>query len=131
LSYIYPQLEYKLLLGDVTGIARGTKRERNKNIALLRLNYTMPIVDPDASLGSLCYIKRIVGRAFYDRERIELAPFTFENETTAKHYNCVGIETWMESHWLRLPYMVKLGYRGTAVNGNKFCSEMIFGLNIK
>lgn len=123
--------EYHLLLNDAIDIARGTKRERNKSMALLRANYTMPIIDPDFSLGSLCYIKRIVGRLFYDRERIELAPYTFENNTIKKTYNSVGIETWMESHWLRLPYMIKLGYRGSLVNSNNICNELILGINIK
>lgn len=123
--------EYRLLLGDAIGIARGTHRIRNSKMTLIRANYTMPLVCPDWSLGPVCYIKRINGRLFFDYEKLRIAPYVTTPTRQAREFKSVGLETWIESHWLRLPYLISLGYRGTIVNGSDFMGEMLFGINIK
>lgn len=103
--------QYRCLMSDAIGVPRLTTRVRNDIMSLLRFNYTLPIANPNWSLGGLLFVKRILLRPFYDVAWGRTSPFS--NESSSSHFNVssVGSDLWMESHWLRLPYRVSLGYR--------------------
>lgn len=122
--------EYAALLGDATDIARGTKRIRNDKLALFKANYTMPLFNPDWSIGPICYIKRVNARLFFDAERVKYRPYAKEDAKLYK-YRTTGAEVWMESHWLRLPYKVNLGMRYSKIIGGGYRSDLLMSINVK
>lgn len=122
---------YTLIMGDATNNPRGTTSVRNTSSHLLRLNYTLPVVNPDLSIGPLCYVKRICLRAFYDTQRIKTCPIYNEDNSHWTTRSSVGGEVWTESYWLRLPYSFRIGYRGAQIISGKYKSEMILGVTFK
>lgn len=102
---------YRLLLGDAIGVPRGTKRVRNEAMSLLRVNYLLPLVNPDWSLGSIVFVKRILLRPFYDVAWGTSCPLSLDYPSSHFSVSSFGSDVWMESHWLRLPYRVDVGYR--------------------
>lgn len=122
---------YKLLMSNYVGNARGTTSIRNTQSALLSFNYTLPLVAPDLSIGPICYIKRICLRGFCDTQRLHTCTIYNENNTTITTRTSVGGEIWAESFWLRLPYCIKIGYRGSKVIDANYKNEMLLTLTIK
>ncbi len=122
---------YTQLIGDATNNPRGTTTLRNTHSRLLRLNYTLPLLNPDLSLGPLCYIKRICLRAFYDTQRIKTCPIYNEATCQWTTRSSAGSEIWAESYLLRLPYAFRIGYRGSQVIDGQYKSEIIFAVTFK
>lgn len=124
-------INYRRIMTDISSIARGTSRIANTQMMLIRTNYTLPLVNPDWSIGPVVFVKRICLRLFYDHER--LRPYLIDAEDSQLKnisISSTGAEIWAESYWLRLPYAVKLGYRGSKVIDGGFRSELIFNVNI-
>ena len=122
---------YRRIMTDISSIARGTSRIANTQMMLIRTNYTLPLVNPDWSIGPVVFVKRICLRLFYDHER--LRPYLIDAEDSQLKnisISSTGAEIWAESYWLRLPYAVKLGSRGSKVIDGGFRSELIFNVNI-
>ncbi len=122
---------YKLLMNDIIGNPRGLTSIRNTQSQLLRINYTLPIANPDLSLGPVCYIKRINLRTFYDTQHIRTCPLYNEDNKQWTTRSSIGGELWAETYWLRLPYNFKIGYRGSQVINGHYKSELLFSVTIK
>lgn len=99
---------------DVISYPRGYNNVENKEMSLVQLNYTLPLWNPDLSLGSFAYIKRLNLTAFYDRAWATDYLFSGITEEVAQFdYSpwSSGIELLSETHLFRIYYPVQIGTR--------------------
>lgn len=82
----------------------GYKLEFYDQLYFANISYKMPIAYPDASLGSIFYLKRIKGGPYGE------AGFATRNNIE-QNLNSLGFEASLDFHILRFPIMFELGIR--------------------
>jgi hypothetical protein len=84
-------------------------------------DYTMPLLYPDLSAGSLLYLKRIRGTLFWDYargEKINDYSNRSFNPGTAE-YSSYGSELMADLYLMRFPFEMSAGVRGGYIPGEK------------
>lgn len=115
------------LFANVIPSPRGCHRIESSRYTLLRTTYSLPVVDPDLSLGPILHIKRIIARPFYDYAWI--TTITDRKHLTQYSY---GLELTAESYWLQLPYPVTVGARlSHRSETNDLAAEAILSIKFK
>ena len=103
------------------------------NISLLRLNYMMPLINPDFSVCRIAYFKRIRTNLFYDMAFVNYSMILKKNNSEElynyKPASC-GLELYTDFHAMRftLPFSIgwRFGYRlGDNIYKNNFFNEFI------
>lgn len=86
-------------------------------------DYTMPIAYPEWNFIGLAYFKRFKSVLFYDTKRVEALSFH-------KNISSVGVEFLAETHFLRLPLPVDIGFRmGYETQTNKYFSDFLLSFS--
>lgn len=101
---------------DVISYPRGYDDMPNKHMKLIQLNYTMPLWNPDMSLGSFAYLKRLNLTAFYDKTWATYAMVDSNQGNTYKmEYtpSSTGVELMAETHLFRIYYPLQIGTRAS------------------
>ncbi len=111
---------------------RGVSEFFGKQHKVVTIDYGLPLLYPDFAIGSLVYLKRVIGNAFYDKAWSQ-AYISTENgiDISNKTYSSVGIELTCDLHFLRLYNPVRIGYRGGYnLNNSNFFHNFIVGFDI-
>ena len=107
---------------DIVGYPRGyvylfddNRMIYEDNIYLLRVNYSMPLFNPDISLGRFAYIKRFRTNLFYD---MSIVNYSMMHITDGKKFlslekppSSCGFEFYTDVHFLRFTLPFSVGYR--------------------
>lgn len=93
------------------------------SLSTLHATYRMPICYPDAHVGPILYMKRIVAAAFFDAGKEK-------NQYHDKTFYSYGIETTVDTHFLRLPFPTNIGIRfGYETKKRSLFADMIFSVS--
>ncbi len=115
------------LFANAIPTPRGCRRIESSRYTLLRTTYSLPVVDPDLSLGPVLHIKRIIARPFYDYAW--LTTVTNKNHLNQRSF---GLELSAETYWLQLPYPVTMGARlSHRSDTNDLAAEALFNISFK
>lgn len=117
-----------MMMNDMISMPRGYDVFNNR-LKVCRLNYTMPLFCPDWNIGGLTYMKRFRTRLFYD-----IAHVTQISGKRIYHsefnISSVGCELYVDTHWLRLPFPVTIGYRLTRrIEMSDFTGGFLFNIS--
>ncbi len=104
-------VNWRRMISDRVAAPYGLGRVSNKQSALLRATYMLPLVNPDWQLGPMAYVKRINLRAVYDYGIARVWNGS-QVTGTSKRWTASG-ELWAETRWATLPYPVNIGCRMT------------------
>ena len=120
-----------LLHGNIIPVARGWSRIESSRYTLMRLNYALPVIDPDWSIGPVIYIKRIIARPFYDRAWGRAVKWGVEEKSHLRYtQSSFGVELTAISHIAQLPFPISLGVRVSRTIENKSLkSEMLLNIS--
>lgn len=115
--------------GDLISYPRGYASMYNDDMYVFRSNYTLPLWNPDFSIGALAYIKRIRLSLFYDAAVANYTLTRTDNNvkenyrTTPASY---GTEIHADTHFLRFVLPFSVGYRvGIRTMDNTVFHEII------
>lgn len=115
-------------LGDVVNMPRGYESAFFNRLAVCKVNYSMPLLCPDWSVGPIVYVKRLWGKFFYDTSIGKSELFNDIIQTTKM--SSFGVELRADTHWLRLPYNISLGWRLTYRNlSSDFVGGLLFDVS--
>lgn len=93
------------------------------DLSTLHTTYRMPICYPDAHVGPILYMKRIVAAAFFDVGKEK-------NQYYNKTFYSYGIEATVDTHFFRLPFPMNLGFRfGYETKKQSVFADMIFSVS--
>lgn len=91
-------------------------------ISTLRTNYQLPLACPDFNIGSLVYLKRIYGNAFFDMGKEE-------NLTGTRRFQSYGAEFLANVHFLRITTPFTIGFRtGYETQTRKMFANFLFSV---
>lgn len=108
---------------DIIQYPRGLEDKYDDRLFSLKANYTLPVLYPDFSLGSLVYIKRLRANVFYDYAE-------GGNPGVNNIYRTTGFEVMSDMFVLRFVAPVALGVRVTKVlNENKYIPELLYSVD--
>ncbi len=101
---------------NVVSFARGYyPNQFNNQLYSLKVDYALPLINPDLSIGGVLYMKQIYAKLFYDYARSTLNPIKTNNLISImqqnREYQSTGIELMTESHFARFVFPYKLGIR--------------------
>ncbi|MBN2819074.1 MAG: hypothetical protein JXP36_08895, partial [Bacteroidales bacterium] len=100
---------------DIIRFPRGWARMTTKQLASLGIDYKLPILNPDLSIGGLTYIRRINTTVFYDYAY--LSRYLIHEGHIVGTYNqnisSVGAEVIVDMNFLRFYAPVQIGVRAT------------------
>ena len=83
------------------------------------INYSLPLLYPDWSLGGLFYLKRVKANGFYDYGIGDL-------QQSHKMYRSAGFEVLLDHHWFTWFFSLEMGYRYSyAVDSKRSLSELL------
>lgn len=102
---------YRRMVSDRVAAPYGLGRVANRQSALLRAAYTLPVCDPDWELGPVAYVKRICFRAVGDLGAARCWTGLSSGGTLWRW--TVSGEVWAETRLATLPYPVNIGWRGS------------------
>ena len=102
---------WRRMISDRVAAPYGLSRVTNKQSALLRVSYMLPLVNPDWQWGPVAYIKRINLRGLYDYGIARVWNGS-QVTGTSRRWTASG-ELWAETRWATLPYPVNIGCRMT------------------
>lgn len=102
---------YRRMVSDRVAAPYGLARVSNKESALLRAAYTMPLCNPDWQWGPVTYIKRINMRLVGDYGWARTWGGTSVSGTSRRW--TASAELWAETRLATLTYPVGIGWRGT------------------
>lgn len=120
-----------IFMDDMISMPRGYSKVSNSELNVLKCNYAMPLFCPDWSVGPLVYLKRVWAKFFYDTAKARLMPLS---SFVDADYSCssTGVELYFDTHWLRLPFPVSLGYRCTyRIDNNDATGSLLFNIAFK
>ncbi|MGE5424538.1 MAG: TolB family protein, partial [Syntrophothermus sp.] len=108
---------------DYVAYPRGISGKDNKELRSLQVNYKLPLINPDLSIGSVLYIKRIKLNLFAD--------YAEEKEDTRwNYYRSTGAELTFDLHILRFIYPFELGVRSIYFPDDKTVAfEFLYSIN--
>lgn len=102
----------KMLYGNALSYPRGyNETVVSEKLISLSADYTMPLFYPDLAVGSLLYLKRIRGSAFYDASRGENT-YDYGSGSYAgglTGYSSFGTELLADFYLLRFPFEISAG----------------------
>ncbi|MGV8827001.1 MAG: TolB family protein [Breznakibacter sp.] len=113
--------QYRYLYSDFVSFPRGYGKQMNDQLASIKLNYHFPLLNPDWSVGSVLYLKRIRMNLFYDYARREvIRSFTNQPDNrTVFNNRSLGTELMTETHFFQFLIPMELGYRLAYLPGEK------------
>lgn len=119
---------------DWTSPARGYSGISYRDLLTLRADYSVPLVYPDANLGSLIYLKRIKLNLFYDYSMLPDLPQN-ENHPMDDYFWSYGADVSFDLYFLRAKFPFELGLRTTMVNAfannpNGTVFQLLWGVGI-
>lgn len=124
---------------NVISFPRGYSNVENDRMYLFRATYSLPLWNPDLTLGKLAYIKRIRLNAFYDMADAEYSLIRKDSgQKESYHLNpqSYGVELLSDTHLFRfiLPFTIggRLGYRSLdkAIFGEFIISSALGGFMV-
>jgi hypothetical protein len=113
---------------------RGIQSYTNNKMYSLSVDYRMPLLYPDASLGKLLYLKRIKASLFYDYAWLSTPAFT-QNHTFIPNYyqfglNSTGMDLTADLHLLRSIIPIQAGLRSVYLpQTGKMAFEFLFSVD--
>ena len=98
---------------DIVRFPRGWGKVTTKELSLLSIDYKLPLVNPDWSLGGLSYIRRISATLFYDYAFLTRYQYQDGNPvgTFYQNISSYGLELIGDLNFLRFYAPVKIGFR--------------------
>lgn len=108
---------YTRMITDRVAAPYGLARVQNKQSALLRAAYTMPLCNPDWQWGPVAYVKRINLRLVGDYGFARLWNGTSTAGTS--HRWSTSLELWAETRLATLTFPVSIGFRRTYLPGSR------------
>lgn len=122
-------VEHHRNYGDNILRPRGCSAVSNREMQTIRAGYSLPIIDPDWSVGPVVYIKRIGATLFFDASRGRTCS-TADTESVRFTQQSTGVEFFATTYWLRLPYPVTIGVRNSYLpDDKKTKSEALFSVS--
>ena len=130
----------KFLFSNRVLLPRGYENISSKEIALLSIDYVMPLVYPDFNIASLLYLKRIrtglfydyasgPGNSFYQPTATGLAPLY--NNSDKVSFRSFGIDLLADFHIFRIPFMISSGVQTAWKSLGEMPSfELLFNMDL-
>ena len=98
---------------DIVRFPRGWGKVSSKKLSVAGIDYKLPILNPDLSLGGLSYIRRISATLFYDYAT--LSRYQYRDGSLIGTFNqsisSFGVELIGDVNFLRFYAPVKIGFR--------------------
>ncbi len=98
---------------DIIRFPRGWRKVSTKDLSVLMVDYKIPLLNPDFSIGGLTYIKRVNTTLFYDYG--SLTRFNIQDGQITGTYkqsiSSIGVEVIGDLNFLRFYAPVQLGFR--------------------
>ncbi|MGE5394460.1 MAG: hypothetical protein ACM3P1_06920 [Candidatus Saccharibacteria bacterium] len=113
---------------------RGIQNYTNNRMYSLSVDYRMPLVYPDVSVGKLLYLKRVKTSLFYDYAWVSSPAFT-QNHTFIPNYyqfalNSTGMDLTADFHVLRSIIPLQAGLRSVYLpQSGKMVFEFLFSVD--
>jgi hypothetical protein len=101
-------------MSDVVSWPRGWGSTSTKNISSLKINYALPLVNPDLNILGLTYVKRINATLFYDIANIKGPSNYYFNQNISSY----GVELLADLNFLHYYAPVEIGFRTSYLNEN-------------
>lgn len=124
----------KLIYRNSIPWPRGMKEDLiAEKLTSFSADYTMPLLYPDLTAGSLLYVKRIRGSLFYDLSVGEGVNNYSDRSFTpgVQQYSSMGSELLADFYLLRFPFELNAGVRAGYVPGeNRYFVNGVFSVNI-
>ena len=101
--------------GNSVRFPRGYHSYQNTQMYSAGIDYMMPLLYPDLSIGRLIYLKRLRTNLFYDYANLKGNIYSQDGKITGTYsagLNSVGAEIIGDGHFLRLVSPVSAGFRG-------------------
>jgi hypothetical protein len=100
---------------DVIQIPRGCETVENYNYQSFSIDYRLPLLNPDFSVGALTYVRRINASFFVDYANLN--GYLYSNGTVTGTFNTqfssYGMELTGELNFLRFYAPVEIGFRSS------------------
>lgn len=117
---------------DIIRFPRGWAKTGTKDLSVLAVDYELPLLNPDFSIGGLAYIRRINATVFYDRAF--LTRYNYQDGKPVSTFNqqiaSYGVELMGDFNFLRFYAPVKLGIRTSYLNEiNDFSFDFLFSVD--
>lgn len=104
---------YHYSFSDVIRFPRGWASVSTKELSVFQMDYELPLLNPDWSVGGLTYIRRITANLFYDYGY--LMRYQYQNNaavsTFTQSISSYGVELIGDLNFLRFYAPVKIGWR--------------------
>ena len=98
---------------DIIRFPRGWAKVSSKELSVAGIDYKLPLINPDWSIGGLSYVRRISADLFYDYGY--LTRYQYQNGKPVSTYNIsissYGVELIGDVNFLRFYAPVKIGFR--------------------
>ena len=117
---------------DIIRFPRGWIRTGTKELSVLSFDYEMPLINPDLSIGSLVYVRRINTTLFYDHGF--LTRYNYEDGKPVSTFNqqisSYGVEIIGNVNFLRFYAPVQIGFRTSYLNEiNDFSFDFLLSID--
>jgi hypothetical protein len=106
-----------MVFGNMINYPRGNPTPVTNNESTLSLNYKLPLLYPDLSIGPIAYIKRIKANFFYDT--------TLKNVIAGR-----GVELTADVHLFRFMFPFELGIQVVQPNGGSIVTKALVSINL-
>lgn len=116
---------------DIVSYPRGWGKTDTKNLSSLAINYKMPLINPDFSMGGLVYIRRINANVFTDFAHLQGSYNLGENlKNFDYNISSYGMELTGEVNFLRFYAPVNIGVRTSYLkNIEEFSFDLLFSID--
>ena len=124
--------QYRYLYSDFISFPRGYSKRMNDQLASFKVNYLFPLMNPDWTVGSFLYLKRIRMNLFYDYAKGEIVRrFNSQPSSKLKYDNqSLGTELVAETHFFQFSIPLELGYRFVYMPNEKSTAhELLLSIN--
>jgi hypothetical protein len=118
---------------SIVSLPRGYDASNGKKIYSFKGDYSLPLFNPDFSLGGIMYLKRVTGTLFYDYSFVSYQT-NFINNTTTKYtisYQSYGGDIMTEVHLARFILPIGIGARYAWMpNERQSYTQLLLRLNL-
>ncbi len=121
------------LYSDFLSFPRGYSKKINDELVTASVNYNFPLVNPDFSIGSFMYVKRLRTNLFYDVARgWSHQKYVGGNDVSNRFtISSLGAEFVATAHFFQFIVPVELGVRMSWLTSRSYMAgEFILGINI-
>lgn len=103
---------------NIISFPRGWNSYSSKKLSVVGLDYKLPLINPDWSLGGLTYIRRITADLFYDYGFLTANQYQDGEAVGVYHTNIssYGVELISDMNFLRFYAPVEIGFRASYLN---------------